>query len=126
MSEQPRVLAAIPDLMFQSRVREQAEALGFAIAIADTMQEAAVGLDEEPNLLVVDLQGQGIDAGALISSAKERGVPVLAYGRHTEAPALRAAREAGANSVVVRSTFVEEMAQLLREHARGTPNAGPR
>ena len=34
------ILAVIPDLMFQSRVREQAQALGFEITIADTMDEA--------------------------------------------------------------------------------------
>ena len=112
------ILAVIPDLMFQSRVREQAQALGFEITIADTMDEAIEALERSPGLLVLDLHAMGIDTAALAADAKGRAVPVLAFGRHTETGVLRAAREAGCDAVVVRSTFVEELPQLLRELAR--------
>ena len=112
------ILAVIPDLMFQSRVREQAQALGFEVATADTMDEAIQALERLPGLLVLDLHAMGIDTAALAADAKARAVPVLAFGRHTETGVLRAAREAGCDAVVVRSTFVEELPQLLRELAR--------
>ena len=112
------ILAVIPDLMFQSRVREQAQALGFEVATADTMDEAIQALERLPGLLVLDLHAMGIDTAALAADAKARAVPVLAFGRHTETGVLRAAREAGCDAVVVRSTFVEELPQLLRKLAR--------
>ena len=112
------ILAVIPDLMFQSRVREQAQALGFEVATADTMDEAIQALERLPGLLVLDLHAMGIDTAALAADAKARAVPVLAFGRHTETGVLRAAREAGCDAVVVRSTFVEELPQLLRQLAR--------
>lgn len=118
MSERTTILAVIPDLMFQSRVREQAQALGFEVTIADTMDEAIQVLERSPGLLVLDLHATGIDTFALAADAKAREVPVLAFGRHTETGVLRAAREAGCDAVVVRSTFVEELPQLLRELAK--------
>ncbi len=117
MSERTTILVVIPDLMFQSRVREQAQALGFEIKTADTTDEASDALERAPGLLVLDLHAIGIDTAALATDAKARDVPVLAFGRHTETAVLRAAREAGCDAVVVRSTFVEEMPQLLRELA---------
>ena len=119
MMKRPRILAVIPDLMFQSRVREQAQALEFDLTVADAQEEAAAAIAGAPDLVVIDLHALGIDATALIRAAKaSKGVPVLAFGRHTETAVLRAAREAGADAVVVRSTFVEDLPQLLREHVR--------
>lgn len=126
MSERPLILAVIPDLMFQSRVREQARALDFRIEIADTMEEAASGLDASPDLVVLDLHAAGIDTKKVIAHAKARVVPVLAFGRHTETGVLREAREAGCDAVVVRSTFVEDLPQLLREHIRTETSTDPR
>ncbi len=118
MSDRPLILAVIPDLMFQSRVREQANALDFRMEVADTMEETVSSLDASPELVVLDLHAMGIDTQKVIADAKKRQVPVLAFGRHTEIDVLRAAREAGADAVVVRSTFVEDLPQLLREHVR--------
>ena len=126
MSKRPRILAVIPDLMFQSRVREQAQALEFDTSVADTQEEAAAAIAGAPDLVVIDLHALGIDTTALIRAAKVTGVPVLAFGRHTETAVLRAAREAGADAVVVRSTFVEDLPQLLREQVRTGASTDPR
>ncbi len=126
MSKRPRILAVIPDLMFQSRVREQAQALEFDLTVADVQEEAAAAIAGAPDLVVIDLHALGIDTTALIRAAKATGVPVLAFGRHTETAVLRTAREAGADAVVVRSTFVEDLPQLLREHVRTGASTDPR
>jgi hypothetical protein len=52
-----------------------------------------------------------------VELAKERGAPVLAFGRHTEAALLREARVAGCDRVVARSQLVEELPALLGEVA---------
>jgi hypothetical protein len=58
-----------------------------------------------------------VDWRDAVSEAKAGSVPVLAFGRHTEAALLREAREAGCDRVVPRSTLVEELPALVRELA---------
>jgi CheY-like chemotaxis protein len=113
------LIAAIDDLMFQSKLEAQARSLGYDVTIADTTELAGAALDAKPELLVLDLHARALDWRAVASTAKERGVPVLAFGRHTEAALLREAREAGCDRVVPRSQFVEEMAELIEELAGG-------
>jgi len=121
------ILAVIPDLMFQSRLREHANALGHDIDVADTQESALAALAANPaDLLVIDLHAYNIETGPVIAAAKEAELPVLAFGRHTEADILREAREAGCDRVVVRSTFVEELPQLLRELAGSKGTTDPR
>ena len=69
--------------------------------------------EEAPTLAVIDLHADGIDASRTIADANAAGIRVLAFGRHTDATALRAAREAGADRVVPRSQLVEELHELI-------------
>lgn len=114
-----RILAVITDLMFQSRLEQQARGLGYEVSVVDTDAAVEAGLELAPGLVVVDLHAMGLDWRRAVELAKERGVPVLAFGRHTEAALLREARAAGCARVVPRSTFVEELPKLLEELAGG-------
>jgi hypothetical protein len=111
------IVAAITDLMFQSRVRDPAVALGYEVVVADSDSAVRDAIDGAA-LLIVDLHAMGLDWRAAVSAAKERGVPVLAFGRHTEAALLRDARDAGVDRVVARSTLVEEFASLVGDILR--------
>ncbi|MEX1254800.1 MAG: hypothetical protein WEE64_10705 [Dehalococcoidia bacterium] len=111
------ILAVISDLMFQSRVSEQARVLGYEIAVLDTAATLDAAFDPPPILVVLDLHVTGVDWQRAAALAKERDVPVLAFGRHTEAELLRDARDAGCDRVVPRSVFVEELPQLIQELA---------
>ena len=113
----PTILAVITDLMFQSRLREQAQALGYTFAVADTPETLDAALDAAPALVVLDLEIVDVDWGIVVKATKERHVPILAFGRHTRAQQLRSARDAGCDRVVPRSTFVEELPQLIAELA---------
>lgn len=113
----PAILAVVSDLMFQSRLREQALALGYEFLAADTPAELRAGLDRSPALAVIDLHVMGLDWRAAVDAAKAAGVPVLAFGRHTEAQLLRSARDAGCDRVVPRSQLVEELPALIAELA---------
>ncbi len=111
------ILAVITDLMFQSRLRDQAQALGYTFALADTPETLDHALDAAPALVVLDLQIEDIDWRIVVKSAKERRVPILAFGQHTKTQLLRSARDAGCDRVVPRSTFVEDLPQLIAELA---------
>ncbi len=54
-----------------------------------------------------------VDPLTVIAEAKARGARVLAFGRHTDAASMRAARAAGADTVVARSQLVEELPHLI-------------
>jgi len=117
-AEERTILLIIPDLMFQSRLREQAAALDYGVAIADTNAAVIDALAAAPQLAVIDLHAAGIDWQAAVAAAVERGVPVLAFGRHTEPGLLRAAGDAGCACVVPRSQLVADLPQLITETAR--------
>lgn len=107
------ILAVITDILFQSRVREHGSALGYGVVILDNYDELADSLAAKPDCLVLDLHATGIDWREAVAAAAKSGVPVLAFGRHTEAALLREARAAGCDRVVPRSSLVEELREML-------------
>ena len=100
------VLAVITDLLFESRVREQTQALGYAFAAVETTDAVRDALAATPSLVVLDLHVTGVEWPEVVSMAKEAGVPVLAFGRHTAVDLLRAARDAAAHSAAHRDRIV--------------------
>lgn len=110
-----RALVAVPDLMFQPRIEAVLRSMGFETAIADSAVSARDELARRPALVVVDIDAKGLDTEAVIRGAKQMKAQVIAFGRHTEPGALRAARNAGADRSVPRSQLVEELPELVRE-----------
>jgi hypothetical protein len=85
-----RVLLDCRDLFFRGKLQ--------AILAASGAEPAR----EEPyDLAVIELGREGVkaDVERRIADILARGVPVLAFGSHVDAPALRAARELGARAV---------------------------
>ena len=109
------ILLLVTDLMLQSRIREQAKRLGYQTVVVESSEAAHAALAGGPALAFVDLQEDAIDWKETVAAARDRGVPVLAFGRHTDARLLRSAREAGCDRAVARSTLVEELPQLIEE-----------
>jgi DNA-binding response OmpR family regulator len=104
---------AVSDLMFQPQIVAAASRAGLATRVADSPASWDEAIGDEVVLVVVDLQNGALDAPAVIADARTRGAKVLAFGRHTEAASMRAARAAGADSVVARSQLAEELPQLI-------------
>jgi len=81
-----RVLVECRDLFFRGKLQEIVRTAG------------AEATREEPfDLAVIEL-GQST-AAARIRELVQRGIPVLAFGSHVDAAALRAARDLGARAV---------------------------
>jgi CheY-like chemotaxis protein len=111
---------AVGDLFLQSRVSEQARASGYETVVADTFAalQQALHVNRHVALVVLDLHATTLDWRNVVALAAEHDVPVLAFGRHTEAALLREARDAGCVRVVPRSALVEELPQLIAELSR--------
>jgi DNA-binding NarL/FixJ family response regulator len=107
------VVIAVSDLMFQPRIAAAAAHAGLATRVADSPASWDQAMSGDTVLVVVDLQDGALDALQVIAGARARGARVLAFGQHTEAATMRAARAAGADTVVPRSQLVEELPELI-------------
>lgn len=108
------VVIAVADLMFQPRIEAAARELGFETTVADSTASARAALARRPVLVVVDLHATQFEPEAVIRAGAAIGARVLAFGRHTEPGALRAARQAGAAEAVPRSELVERLPELIK------------
>jgi hypothetical protein len=93
-----RVVAFVTDLMFRSRIGEALPGVEFARDPADAAGAGAV---------VVDLGHHAGLVGAIRAAAPS--ARVVAYGRHTEGPALDRALEDGADVALPRSAFFADV-----------------
>lgn len=108
------IAITVSNLIFQSRVRASALELGLDVAYADTPSTFDAAIERRPAVVVVDLKELNLDPIDAIARAKGAGAAVLAFGPHTDAETLRAARSAGAVAVP-RSRFKAELPELLRD-----------
>jgi hypothetical protein len=115
------LLYAAADLIWASKIKATADALGVAARPVRTMEmlEARLGDTPEIAALLVDLD-KGDDGLAMIArlrdaraGERERGIRVLAWGPHVAKELLQAAREVGANEVMTRGGFDGNMEEIL-------------
>jgi len=120
LSASSRIVLVATDLMRQSRVAEAARALGYAVAVATTVEEAREALrDGGSAVIILDLQAEDAPWRDVLAAAGD--VPVIAFGQHTRAGVLRAAKAAGCRIAVPRSQLVAELPQLI-EKAKAAPS----
>jgi hypothetical protein len=112
---QQTIIAITGDLMFHSRLEQHVRALGYDFVTPSDAEALREAVDAAPALAILDLHAISVGWREAASIAKQRGIPVLAYGRHTEAGLLRDARVAGCDRVVPRSQLVGELPTLLSE-----------
>jgi DNA-binding NarL/FixJ family response regulator len=103
------------DLIFTSRITGEARALGLTIKAARSADVLlSLARQEAPVCVLVDLANPGLVLSELMRQLAELGQPrVVAYGSHVDISTLRAARAAGCDPVLPRSTFVEELSAAL-------------
>ncbi|HWO72051.1 MAG TPA: hypothetical protein VNN21_00670 [Dehalococcoidia bacterium] len=112
-----RIVSLTTDLLFSSNIEATLARSGDEVRTVEDMPSLERALrGREVDLVILDLDS-GPEAGAVVMLCQPMGVPVLAFGRHTEAALLRSAREVGCAEVVPRSVFVERMADLVAAHA---------
>jgi CheY-like chemotaxis protein len=113
------VYAIVEDMFFASKIRATAEALGvevFFIRSQVALTEKAK--DTKPDLILVDLHNQKLDAIELAKELKEkdevRDAKLLGFFSHVETELQRKAVEAGFDQVVPRSVFSRDLSEILK------------
>ena len=113
-----RVIAAVSDMLFASKIRGTAEQLNVTVDFARN----ETGLfdyakTEVPSLIILDLQDTRLDPFALAERLKSderlRAVPVVAFFSHVETELQRRAKQAGVEHVLPRSVFSSRLAEIL-------------
>jgi len=113
-----RVLAAVEDLLFRSKISETASTLGVEAAFSRSPKKLLEALRESPpDLLVLDLNSARFEPLALLRTIKSeeatRDVSTVGFLSHVQKDLAVAAREAGCDRVVARSAFTKDLPRIL-------------
>jgi len=111
-----KVVALIPDLIFRTRVESTGQSLGIGVASAATPEQFYELIDETTAMVIIDLS---IPLEAALSAIQQvqqaKAAPkVVAFASHVDADAIRAAKDAGADPVLPRSAFSNQLPDLLQ------------
>ena len=113
-----RVLAAVEDLLFRSKISETASSLGIEATFPRNPRRLLEAIQKSPpDLLVLDLNSARFEPLAVLeevsSDEATRDVPTVGFLSHVQKDLAVAAREAGCDRVVARSAFTRDLPQIL-------------
>ncbi len=119
-----RVLAAVEDLLFRSKISETASQLGIEASFPRNPRKLLEAVRESPpDLLVLDLNSARFEPLALVQTIKSEGatesVKTVGFLSHVQKDLAVAAREAGCDRVMARSAFTKNLPEIL---AGSTPD----
>jgi CheY-like chemotaxis protein len=123
-----RVVAAVEDLLFRSKISETANQLGVEALFPRSPKKFVAEVQATPpNLLVLDLNSTRFEPLVLLKHLKSdqalRGVPVIGFLSHVQKDLAVAARESGCDRVMARSAFTRDLPQILS--GTGNSNGDP-
>lgn len=109
------VLALPADLIFAARIRATAESTGATVHIAKNPEDLLARAAEQPRLIILDLDRRGLKIAETIAALKAAtSAPILAYVSHVQTEAIQEAKKAGADKVIARGAFANQLAELLK------------
>jgi PleD family two-component response regulator len=113
-----RVLAAVEDLLFKSKISETASTLGIEAAFPRNPRKLLEALRESPpDLLILDLNSGRFEPLMLLKNERSdeatRDVSTVGFLSHVQKDLAVAAREAGCDRVVARSAFTRDLPRIL-------------
>ncbi len=109
-----RVVALMDDIFFQMKVAETAKHLGIEFKVATTADALLSMVDPPPALVIVDLnaRSQSIDAIVKLRAAA-KDIRIVAFLSHVQRELAEQARNAGCDEVMPRSSFTQNLAEIL-------------
>src|SRR5918997_493108 len=113
-----RVVAAVEDLLFRSKISETASTLGVEALFPRGPKKLMSEIRScPPDLLVLDLNSARFEPLKLLQDLKTgdatRDVPVVGFLSHVQKDLALAARERGCDRIMARSAFVKDLPEIL-------------
>ena len=114
-SQTPRtLLAAVPDLLFGSKVSGVAGHLGIEVRFAATREALVDGARSGVDLVLVDLDASSVEpVGAIREIRDGNGPRVVAFASHVHEDRLAEARAAGCDEVHTRGSLAASLPAVL-------------
>ena len=124
-----RVVAAVEDLLFKSKIMETAEHVGVEVSFPRSPRKfLAVAAESPPDLLVLDLNSGRFEPLKLLEELKSgestRDIPVVGYLSHVQKDLAVAAKEMGCDRIVARSAFTKDLPKILAGGAADDARTG--
>jgi PleD family two-component response regulator len=122
MPKSKKILAAVEDLFFVVKINDMAKRAGLVPEFVKTSDDIlAKSVEEQPLMVIVDLNNQKIEPVSLISKLKgnkeTKGISVIGFVSHVQGELKQQAQDAGANMVLARSAFSANMPQIFKRHS---------
>ena len=112
------LIAVVTDLIFSTKITGTAKALQKPYSVARTLDKLTEHLNATtaPALVIIDLNSAGLDTIQAIRVAKSHPTNprVISFLSHVEVELAQQAREAGADQVMARSGFVNQLPAILQ------------
>ena len=117
-----KILAVVEDLLFTVKISDAAKRAGLDVEFVKSEQDVLDKATHEKRLLVIlDLNFTAVQPLKLISTMKSNGdmkqISVIGYLSHVQGELKQQAQEAGANIVMARSAFSQNLQQILKRHS---------
>ena len=117
-----KILAVVEDLLFTVKISDAAKRAGLEVEFVkserDVIEKAT---NESPLLVTLDLNFNAVQPLKLIAKMKSNGemkqISVIGYLSHVQGELKQQAQEAGANIVMARSAFSQNLPQILKRHS---------
>jgi len=119
--QKKKVLAVLEDLLFTVKINDAAKRAGLEVEILKSEKDVLEKAKEKPLLIIMNLNCACVEPIRLISSLKSspetKSISVIAFLSHLQGELKQQAQEAGANMVMARSAFSQNLQQILKRHA---------
>lgn len=121
------ILVAVDDLIFLSKIQQTAQLTGLPMEAVEPRKLQERIIQAPAQAVILDLNhrsGSALEVlRALKGDSRTNRVPVLGFLSHVQTALAAAARAAGCDQVLARSTFSAQLPQLLER--LGAPEAVP-
>ncbi len=121
MTVQKSVLAILNDLIFTAKIQDAAKRAQMKLILATTATDAVEYAKNEPAVIVLDLNMNGLDTLQLIRTLKgaaaTSGIRLVGFVSHVQVDLREQAAQAGCDQVVARSAFSQNLAAILSGEA---------
>jgi len=117
-----KILAVVDDLLFTVKINDAAKRIGLEVEFLKSEKDLLDKVrDEKPMLVILDLNANSIQPVHAIEKLKGnaavKGISIIGFVSHVQGELKQKAQDAGANMVMARSAFSQNLQQILRRHA---------
>lgn len=116
-----KVLGITEDLLFMVKISDAAKRVGLQVEFLKSETDVLEKAREHPLLIIIDLNCTCVDPIEVISKLKSspetKSISLIGFLSHVQGELKQKAHEAGANIVMARSAFSQNLQQILKRHA---------